>query len=420
MLTSLDLVRPRQLTASGRVDAVMALEKLIGWAQAQQYRVLALMFEDPSGYGAVAGPDTDKQWAREDVQAALGINSIAASNRLATADELVHRLPATLAMLETGELSADQARTVADAVMPLPDAAAQQVQAEALHHAQLPLPAFRRAVRSAVITADPDSVDRQRKQGVADRRVVARAEAPGVTSVWALLPAEDAAALMTAVQQLAGSFDPADGRTADQRRADALTELALNHLGLSTDSVEAPSRGLRPTVAVTVALSTLLGLDEHCGELDGHGPIPAALARALAGDQTGTWRRLVTDERGVLLDYGRSTYRPPADLRRFVQARDRICRFPGCSHPANRCELDHLVRWADGGTTDQANLHALSGRHHHAKDDHGWRPTRRPDGTTEWTSPTGHTYLVPPATYPLDRTLTGPASTDDADEPPPF
>ena len=33
VLTSLDFVRPQQLTAAGRVDAVTALEKLIGWAQ---------------------------------------------------------------------------------------------------------------------------------------------------------------------------------------------------------------------------------------------------------------------------------------------------------------------------------------------------------------------------------------------------
>jgi len=43
-------------------------------------------------------------------------------------------------------------------------------------------------------------------------------------------------------------------------------------------------------VHVTVALSTLLGLDEQPGELAGHGPIPAVLARRLAADPTGMFR----------------------------------------------------------------------------------------------------------------------------------
>ncbi|WP_239374834.1 MULTISPECIES: hypothetical protein [unclassified Frankia] len=42
------------------------------------------------------------------------------------------------------------------------------------------------------------------------------------------------------------------------------------------------------------------------------------MARQVAGD--GVWRRLVTDPvDGKLLDYGQTTYRPPADLTRFVR-----------------------------------------------------------------------------------------------------
>jgi hypothetical protein len=92
--------------------------------------------------------------------------------------------------------------------------------------------------------------------------------------------------------------------------------------------------GLRPQINVSVALSTLLGTDEQPGELDGHGPIPADLARRLAADPSGTWRRLVTDELGHLVDYGRTTYEPPTDLAQFVIARDRTCRAPGCERPA--------------------------------------------------------------------------------------
>ena len=151
---------------------------------------------------------------------------------------------------------------------------------------------------------------------------------------------------------------------------------------------------------MTIALSTLLGYDQQPGELDGHGPIPTDLALRLAADPTATWRRLITDEHGRLLDYGRTTYRPPADLTRHVIARDQTCRFPTCNRKAHRCELDHTHPWHTGGTTDPANLNALCRRHHHAKHDTGWQPQRLTDGTIRWTSPTGHTYLVPASQLP--------------------
>jgi hypothetical protein len=129
---------------------------------------------------------------------------------------------------------------------------------------------------------------------------------------------------------------------------------------------------------------------------------------------------------GRLLDYGRNTYRPPKDLTEHVIARDRTCRFPNCNRKACRCELDHRRPWGQGGTTNQANLDALCSRHHHGKHEAGWTPKRQPDGSVEWTSPTGHTYVEEAATYPLDHTLDPPPSTQpeqieaDPDPPPPF
>ena len=61
-------------------------------------------------------------------------------------------------------------------------------------------------------------------------------------------------------------------------------------------------------------------MDQRPGELAGYGPIPATVARTLAGDPASTWHRLVHDELGHLIDYGRSTYRPPQDLIDFVTA----------------------------------------------------------------------------------------------------
>ena len=164
-----------------------------------------------------------------------------------------------------------------------------------------------------------------------------------------------------------------------------------------------------------MALSTLLGLDEQPGELAGHGPIPASLARQLAADQTGTWRRLVTDPlTGALLDYARTTYRPPRDLAEFVTARDRTCRFPGCQRDARRGDLDHTIPWQAGGSTGPQNLTALCRRHHLMKHQAGWSYTTNPDRSTVWTSPTGHHYRL---RHRRDRYRPPPATTRPATRP---
>ncbi|PZS24858.1 MAG: HNH endonuclease, partial [Pseudonocardiales bacterium] len=181
------------------------------------------------------------------------------------------------------------------------------------------LASFRRSLRKAVLTAAPQSAEQRHERGLAQRRVVRMpADDTGMSGIWMLLPDAGATMLMTAIDALARRVTPGDPRTADQRRADAVIQLALDTLH-GTDSAELPrEHGMRPTIHVTVALSTLLDLDEEPGELAGSGPIPAALARKLAADPTGTWRRLVTDPLGKLIDYGHTRYKPPKHLAEHV------------------------------------------------------------------------------------------------------
>ncbi|HEY3632788.1 MAG TPA: HNH endonuclease signature motif containing protein [Jatrophihabitantaceae bacterium] len=116
-----------------------------------------------------------------------------------------------------------------------------------------------------------------------------------------------------------------------------------------------------------------------------------------SGDQSGTWRRILTDPvTGQILDYGRRTYRPPRVLTDFVVARDHTCIFPHCNRPARSCEIDHGKDWRSGGQTCEHNLHPLCTRHHHAKHNTGWRVKRQPDGSYLWTDPTSHTYTGHP------------------------
>jgi hypothetical protein len=263
---------------------------------------------------------------------------------------------------------------------------------------------FKRSVRKAVLTVAPKPAEERHVEAVQQRRVVRTPVADGMSEIWMLLPDTGATTFMTAIDALARRVACDDDRTADQRRADAVVQLALNTLhGSNTDELPR-EHGLRPSVQVTVALSTLLGLDEQPGELAGSGPIPASVARRIAADETGTWRRLVTDERGHLVDYGRTTYRPPKDLADHVIARDRTCRYPHCNRQARHCDLEHAIPWEEGGETNAENLNAICSRHHHGKHEAGWEPERQPDGSIEWRSPTGHRYVEEAATYPIDHT----------------
>ncbi|MEV1291288.1 DUF222 domain-containing protein [Pseudonocardia sp. NPDC049635] len=175
--------------------------------------------------------------------------------------------------------------------------------------------------------------------------------------------------------------------------AEVLAEVVAQVLAARADPV--PAIGRKPLVQVVVSLDTLLGGDRP-GELVGHGPVPATTARALAAG--GVWKRLVVDPlSGEVRDRGRSTYVPPEEMADLVRARDGVCRGPLCSRPIR--DLDHLVPWAEGGTTDVANLHGLCVHHHKLKDAPGWQVLAGVDGALTWISPCGRRETTRPHDY---------------------
>ncbi|SDC46327.1 protein of unknown function [Geodermatophilus telluris] len=134
----------------------------------------------------------------------------------------------------------------------------------------------------------------------------------------------------------------------------------------------------RPRLALTDALTgALLALTD----------LPALRRADRAG--TGLHRPPATDG-----------YRPAAALDRYVRARDRRCRFPGCRHrvpPGG--ELDHTRPWPDGETS-AANLAGFCTRHHRGKHQApGWHHDLAPDGTLTVTTPTGLTATTTPPPY---------------------
>ena len=67
--------------------------------------------------------------------------------------------------------------------------------------------------------------------------------------------------------------------------------------------------------------------------------------------------------------------------------RDQGCAFPSCGRPAAWCQAHHVIFWADGGTTDLANLMLLCRFHHRHIHKGQWEAVIGKDG---------HPWFIPP------------------------
>ena len=161
------------------------------------------------------------------------------------------------------------------------------------------------------------------------------------------------------------------------------------------------SFGHRPAakVWIVVPVTTALGLDDEPCELPGHGWVAAEQARAIITADGSIWQTMLADlDTGAALRLSRAGYRPTAAMTEHVVAVDGVCRGPGCTVPASRCDLDHDVPYPHG-PTDVANLTAKHRQHHRIRTAGFWRAVRDPlDARVTWRTSAGRRYV----TYPMD------------------
>ncbi len=144
-------------------------------------------------------------------------------------------------------------------------------------------------------------------------------------------------------------------------------ELAL-HSPLDTAGVVVPADRFR--IGLTVPAMTLAGVSEAPGMLDGTIPVPAALAREIAGGQS-VWHRILTDPlSGTFLPLPQDRYTPTPAMLEHLRLRSPLCAVPSCTRPAAwASEADHIEEFdhrhhGDGGATAVENLHLLCWQHH--------------------------------------------------------
>jgi len=205
----------------------------------------------------------------------------AARSRVDVAIELTEK-PAIAAVFAAGEISYQHVKVITDALQPLP--ANVQVDAEpvlieaARSHDPGQVAQIARRVRHIVDPDGQEGVDeRHREQRWFDVALTFE----GTGAVRGLLDAEAAAVVRAAIDALSRPAGDIDPRTAAQRRADALVELARRSL----DSGDLPELGgERPHVTVTVDIATLRRESTVPGELGTGGLINPESARRMACD----------------------------------------------------------------------------------------------------------------------------------------
>jgi hypothetical protein len=100
--------------------------------------------------------------------------------------------------------------------------------------------------------------------------------------------------------------------------------------------------------------------------------------------------RLLTDNGGRLIETTELGRYPSARLAQAIKIRAGTCRFPSCTVPADRCDLDHHQPWPDGKTSAH-NLDPLCRRHHRGKT-FAWLASIRDHDAIDWTMPDARRY----------------------------
>ena len=131
--------------------------------------------------------------------------------------------------------------------------------------------------------------------------------------------------------------------------------------------------------------------------LDWFGAIPPAVAQRIACDAD-IWRIILDPTTGQPLDVGRSHRLVPHWIRRALHARDRGCRWPGCTTPPQWCDAHHRHPWADGGRTSVEDCILLCRWHHSRVHEAGWSiHLNHHTGEVHITRPDGSPYQTPAA-----------------------
>ncbi len=279
-----------------RQESVLVARRLAAVAALLRHRVAAAeRSERGRGYAEIDGCE---QTAAE-VAAAMNLSPVAAGYVVSYAEALDVRLPALAALLAEGRTDWRAVRLILSRTDLVTD---ETLITKVDQSLAARIGAWRgwsrqrivNAVDAAVRAMDPDAARERREAADKDRYLAVDARDNGMADIYGTVAAAAAKAFDRRLSQLAAGVCPADPRTLDQRRADALAALTEGRrLACACGQAECPIRsgdettepdagGVRVVINVVASEQTTHGEGCAPGYLEGYGLIDAEQVRALA------------------------------------------------------------------------------------------------------------------------------------------
>jgi hypothetical protein len=297
-----------------------------------------------------------------------GMSITSAADRLCVGEQL-ESLPKVAAALGSGEISYQSTSVLCHLRELLGEKAKLFDEDEMLEYArEWSVFHLRKLCAAARHEADPDGFFNDAEENFARRRFHISQMSDGLYLVDGVMDPVAGAAFKTAVDALAKPNGPEDERTAKQRRADAVGELAMHAMDQGT----LPRRhSVKPHINLTMTLEGLKGeLGVPPADLDLSLPISTRTAERIACDCTMS-RVLLADS--MVIDVGRATRTVSPPKMRALRVRDRGCRFPGCDRQVNWSSPHHIIYRSRGGSDKLENLVLLCFFHHRLVHEGGWQ-----------------------------------------------
>ena len=378
-----------EATEAELIDHLTAMERLKSGLAAAQARVTATLASTRSRAEAARGiPAADRcRGLAAEIALARRESPHRGGRHYGMATALVHEMPHTQAALARGDISEFRAQLIVKETAVLTREHRRMV--DAALAGRLPDMGDRQAAaqaRKIGYRLDPGSALRRVRGAREDRNVGLRPAPDTMSNLTGFLPVEQGVACKVALEKEADQRRAeGDPRTRGQIMADTLFERVTGLAAADGADVE---------IQLVMTDETLFGDDHEAARVAGFGPIPAFLARDIVRAADRAWiRRLFTTPDGsslVAMESARRIF--TGGLRRFLIARDDVCRNAWCDAPIRH--LDHVVKVADGGKTTADNGQGLCEACNYAKETPGWHAEPQPDGRhqVEITTPTGHRY----------------------------
>jgi hypothetical protein len=295
------------------------------------------------------------------------------ARKAARASQVIGSFPVLAAAYRDGRITDRHLEVAADTLRHFDDTVSRELEVELTEVARSTSPvAFSTHCRRLLATRAHDAAMRDERRRHARRSMRMATGPDGMLHVSGRLAGLDAEVVAAAVKAFrrpdTADVPVEDRRPPDQVTADAFAELCRVALG----AAESPTRhGARPHIVVTIDYRTLL-TERGAVDVDQLGVLPFAEVRRLLAD-AGVSRILVDPEQ-VPLEAGQQVRTVPIGLWRALRLRDRGCIAPGCSVPADWCQVAHLEQpYRLDGRLSPLNAALMCAQHHTRYDRDGWR-----------------------------------------------